>query len=576
MKKSTGLFSVIVALAFGTTISLATVALLNAHTAEQSTELVGPQGPQGIQGPQGAQGDQGAQGEQGTQGEQGVQGPQGEKGDTGAQGPQGEKGDTGATGPAGPQGPQGEKGDTGATGAQGDKGDKGDKGDTTYANTILPVDGGTIFSDKGSYTVGETVNFEFIPDSPRDIVRWYVRSKDGAVRNDNSMLSNTFKTTMQEGGLVVSGEVIKDPNIIKVTNQSELLGANIIEGRNNVIEVGSFDVTTPASTSEPPTKYTIGGTGNANANTKVVLTGQGQDKATTLNIRNPNIILTFTRNTVLDNLDFRIGASTIKQFSIEGAATSFDFANSSLNYYGKSMTNENMIFVGTPDSTITLSNISMVGSFIGDTTKVFNIIGENYSDANEYVKSVMIRDSHLKATNIGTFYRVASDLNIFTERNTFEISGKARTTVGNSVFNIGNDVFNNGTAAAKITSYSDTLIVPTSNNEYTSFYSFDQTKTGTTNPFVGVSVNVNLFKTAAGTATPEEVLPTTDLSAVNASNQSLHNKNALISLRTGNGVTKTGNDYATLNTPTFIKDDAAYPAEIYLKWEKIPSTKLHG
>jgi len=89
---------------------------------DQGTQgIQGDQGTQGIQGLsiQGIQGDQGTQGIQGDQGTQGLQGDQGTQGLQGDQGTQGNQGTTGTIGGQGVQGTQGLLGTTGNTGAQG-------------------------------------------------------------------------------------------------------------------------------------------------------------------------------------------------------------------------------------------------------------------------------------------------------------------------------------------------------------------------------------------------------------------------------------------------------------------------
>lgn len=146
----------------------------------QTGNIRGPQGPQGVQGPKGDTGSQGPTGQTGPQGIQGPIGPNGPQGNPGAdgtsvrikgsvanqsalptannvagdgwitedtgrlwvygsgvftnvgtvrgpvgpQGPQGVKGDQGVQGVAGPEGPQGVKGATGNTGAPGVRGSK--------------------------------------------------------------------------------------------------------------------------------------------------------------------------------------------------------------------------------------------------------------------------------------------------------------------------------------------------------------------------------------------------------------------------------------------------------------------
>lgn len=513
MKKSIGLFALLVVLAFGTNISLATVALLNSHNGSES----------GAPGPQGPQGEQGIQGEQGSQGEQGPQGPQGEPG---------AKGDPGADGNG-----------------------------TTYSNTILPVTGGTIHASKGSYKEGESITFEFVPDNPRDLMRWYVRTETGVVRNETSMLTNTFSIqSMPANGLVVGGEVIRDPVIHRAYSQDELINTPLVEGRNNVIEVGTF--TMGDNTTQNRT-FTVGGTGTGDPNTRIILTGQ--NNASDITFLNVNNNLAFTRNAVIDNVNITFNSSAAKRFVTQGGATSFEIANCSMNYRGGNMTNETMIFSGVPNSSITLANVSMSGPS-ATSRLVYNIIGENYNDTSEYIKSLIIRDSDLKAKNIGTFFRVASDLKVFTERNKFEVGA-------NSVFNIGDEIPNNGAGKANITSYEDTLSVSTINNDYTSLYSFDQTGTASAKGFTNYNVSVASYKTATGSAVASEVFPSMDLTAVDANNQSLHNRNALVSLRTGTAnVGK--NDYCTLNSTGYIKDDVAYPT-VYLKWTNIPGSKLH-
>lgn len=69
-----------------------------------TSDWVGPQGPEGPVGPPGPTGPQGQQGVQGNTGQQGVPGEQGTPGPTGATGPQGPAGPQGVQGPAGADG----------------------------------------------------------------------------------------------------------------------------------------------------------------------------------------------------------------------------------------------------------------------------------------------------------------------------------------------------------------------------------------------------------------------------------------------------------------------------------------
>lgn len=91
-----------------------------------SSQLVGPEGPQGATG---------SVGPIGPQGLTGPIGPQGLKGDTGSVGPQGlpgKQGEQGLQGPQGPQGPQGLMGPVGAVGPIGATGPQGPVGISGY------------------------------------------------------------------------------------------------------------------------------------------------------------------------------------------------------------------------------------------------------------------------------------------------------------------------------------------------------------------------------------------------------------------------------------------------------------
>ncbi|KAJ1464796.1 C-terminal domain of CHU protein family-domain-containing protein, partial [Baffinella frigidus] len=92
-----------------------------------SSDLTGPQGPQGdagLQGMPGAIGDKGPTGDKGIVGDKGLTGDTGDKGEVGDKG---ETGDKGLTGDTGDKGLTGDTGDKGLTGDTGDKGIVGDK-----------------------------------------------------------------------------------------------------------------------------------------------------------------------------------------------------------------------------------------------------------------------------------------------------------------------------------------------------------------------------------------------------------------------------------------------------------------
>ena len=130
----------------GLTIGNTTVIAANGVWVGAATNLIGPQGVQGVQGSAGAQGTVGAQGTIGAQGDVGAQGAIGAQGSAGAQGfvgaqgatgpqgvqgfngTQGAQGDVGAQGPTGPTGPQGPTGAPGAQGVQGQTGSPGAQG----------------------------------------------------------------------------------------------------------------------------------------------------------------------------------------------------------------------------------------------------------------------------------------------------------------------------------------------------------------------------------------------------------------------------------------------------------------
>ena len=109
---------------------------------QNSGNLRGQQGLQGIQGTLGIQGDQGIQGIQGTlgiQGDTGTQGIQGDQGTQGIQGDFGPQGTQGIQGDQGIQGSQGATGGTGSTGVQGLQGTDGPTGDTGVQGTTGPA-----------------------------------------------------------------------------------------------------------------------------------------------------------------------------------------------------------------------------------------------------------------------------------------------------------------------------------------------------------------------------------------------------------------------------------------------------
>ena len=141
----------------------------------------------------------------------------GEKGETGAKGEKGEKGDKGdkgETGATGSQGAKGEKGDKGEKGEKGDTGytgSKGAKGDTAYSNTILPSEGGYVFSSVGSALKGEEVTFTInLTDSYKKIFSLVINGE--SVNNtdlkvvDNDKTKYTYTTTMVENGFVVEAK----------------------------------------------------------------------------------------------------------------------------------------------------------------------------------------------------------------------------------------------------------------------------------------------------------------------------------------------------------------------------------
>lgn len=76
-----------------------------------TSEIVGPEGPEG---PIGLEGPEGPIGPEGPEGPEGPIGPEGPQGDVGPVGPEGPIGPEGPEGPAGPEGPQGDRGQDGA------------------------------------------------------------------------------------------------------------------------------------------------------------------------------------------------------------------------------------------------------------------------------------------------------------------------------------------------------------------------------------------------------------------------------------------------------------------------------
>lgn len=592
MKKGKSLFAVLVVLAFGTSIGLAIAAILHSNGSGSGT-IVGPQGLQGQQGQQGEQGPTGPQGEKGDTGATGPQGPQGEKGDTGAtgpQGPQGEKGEAGATGPQGPQGekgeagtpgpqgPQGGKGDTGATGPQGPQGEKGDTGATgatAWSNTILPVSGGTISASRGSAEAGAPITFTFIPDNPTDIFRWYVKSSDGstAIRNDVSMLTNTFQTTMVEGGFVVGGEVISNPNIIIATNESQLTNANFLDGRNNLVEIrgtvsdnnGDNVFTIGNNTASSSVTTEIGGNGTP---TSVILTGQ--NKNTRLRPVSPKgHALKFTQNTVIDSLNIQFYASN--QFLQTGPnTTSFEIANSELDYVGNNMTNNTFILNGGADSRIEMANVSMKGLSAlpqtATTTNIglVNIIADDFTSANSYVTSLDIKDSHLTASSITSIYKVGQNMTLSTRNSTFTVGGYA-------AFDIGNNVDGNVAGNAVLSTYKDTVKIYSGNTTYTSFYTFSETRTTPANGFAGYRIVANELSAVgkAADSKPEQVLNTSDLAAVNNAGASKQNIFGLASVRQG----EFKNSTFTFNA--YKKDPTAFPATATLDGFTLEPTRFY-
>lgn len=549
MKKTTGLFAALIFLAFGTTIALATAALLRSANGDIITQV----------GPQGVKGEKGDIGETGPQGEQGIQGEKGDTGETGPQGPQGEQGIQGE------KGEKGDKGDTGEQGPQGEKGDDGLEGEKTWSNTILPVTGGYIDASLGSGIEGDEVIFSFVPTNAGDIFRWYVRSIDGVVRNEDSMLSNTFKTTMIRGGFVVGGEVIENPNILFAKSKDELASLPIADGRNNVVAVSSFDIGQLTSRDET---VTVGGDGSLSDNTKVILTGDigtSSKPYSTLNMKGVDVKLRFTQKTVIDNLDFSYwGSSESKgRFITEAKATSFEIANCEMEYYGGYMTNNNVIYSGVVGAEIKLSNVILTGKATSaKADKITNIIGENYIDKNEYIKSVEIQDSKMMAKAIGNFYRISPELKVATRNNTFEIGA-------NSVFKIGNSV--NGTAAVypALSSYNDTIQVASVNTSYTSFYSLYETDLTTGIEFSKFNILVNKTNAIGKDGISDSILPTSDLSAIDPNGQSKNNKYALVSISTG-----TVNETNGVFTSTGYKREAGEFPSLVLNATKIDGSKF--
>ena len=204
----------------------------------------GEKGPTGDKGPVGDQGLVGPQGETGDKGSTGEKGPTGDKGpvgDQGLQGPQGETGDKGEKGEKGDQGPDGDIptftisedgywvyngiksehyaiGEQGIQGPQGNKGPQGETGalgktfDTVYTNQYLSTQGGYIYSEKASYTVGDDVTFT--------IVNYEGYTTRGIqVNNENFLFEtgSTFKTKMVEGGLTAKGLFTKNGSTMEDT-----------------------------------------------------------------------------------------------------------------------------------------------------------------------------------------------------------------------------------------------------------------------------------------------------------------------------------------------------------------------
>ena len=197
---------------------------------DTGVDAQGPQGEQGIQGPAGQDGSNG------TNGQDGLTPYIGSNGnwwvgntDTGvtAQGPAGQNGTNGqdgrsivsiektglynltdyytitfsdgttfmfyvTNGSTGQQGPAGPAGQTGEPGVN---------GQTAWSNTILPSQNGYITVNKGSAIIGEEITFTAIPDE-----HYYTSSfMVNGVECINSLINNSYTTTMSDNGYVVRG-----------------------------------------------------------------------------------------------------------------------------------------------------------------------------------------------------------------------------------------------------------------------------------------------------------------------------------------------------------------------------------
>ncbi len=182
--------------------------------------LPGEKGEKGDKGDSGAKGDKGDSGEKGEKGDSGAKGDSGPKGDSGAKGDKGDsgekgdkgdsgaKGDKGDSGAKGDKGDSGEKGEKGDSGAKGDSGPKGDPGETTWSNTIVSPEHGTITCNecRGSFKVGEDVSFTLTLFGDYELDYFLVNGEQVLPTADNVTVEGnviTIELKMVEGGIYI-------------------------------------------------------------------------------------------------------------------------------------------------------------------------------------------------------------------------------------------------------------------------------------------------------------------------------------------------------------------------------------
>ena len=253
-----------------------------------------------------------------------VQGPQGEQGPVGPQGPAGENGENGEDGslilhgegkPADTLGKdtdvyidsktgdlyqkengswtlvmniKGEDGEDGKDGSNGSNGTDGEDGKSTFSNTILPIEGGYILPDKGSYLSGETATFTFVDNNASDDfgkekIVWVV---DGV---EYSRFTSSISVPIEDVGYVVYAYFVDDVETVN-TRETFEDAFNSAKGDTVILLSENIDIA----------GLKLNNTNDA----KITILGETGDEVITIDSKCVN--LTTTSSLTFENVNFSI------------------------------------------------------------------------------------------------------------------------------------------------------------------------------------------------------------------------------------------------------------------------------